>query len=240
MSEGTLDRNTFETIEAYVLDRMSHTERSDFEQRMAVDPALRAEVEMERENIHAVELGGMRRLLKEIAAEEGTGRASMWSQFLKYAAVAATIVTIGTWWLLREPVNEALFAEHFIVDPGLPVTMGATATPAFTDGMVHYKQGHYSEAVLAWQALLQQAPTNDTLCFYLGAAALAQDDARAAVPSLAMVAEQGSSTFNPKARWFLFLAYLRLGDRTAAERVVFPDGSHDKQRAADILMAWPG
>ena len=56
MSQGALDRNTFEAIEAYVLDRMDTDERTVFEQRMAMEPALREEVDLERENIRAVEL----------------------------------------------------------------------------------------------------------------------------------------------------------------------------------------
>ncbi|MBL0036010.1 MAG: hypothetical protein IPP26_09620 [Flavobacteriales bacterium] len=63
MTQGTLDRNSFEAIEAYVLDRMHADERIRFEQRIAMDAALRAEVDLERDNIRAVELGGMSRML---------------------------------------------------------------------------------------------------------------------------------------------------------------------------------
>lgn len=41
MSNGALDRTTFEAIEAYVLDRLDADERLGFERRMAADPTLR-------------------------------------------------------------------------------------------------------------------------------------------------------------------------------------------------------
>ena len=42
MSDRTLNRATFEAIEAYVLERMDAAERIAFEQRLAADPLLRA------------------------------------------------------------------------------------------------------------------------------------------------------------------------------------------------------
>ena len=66
MSHSAPDRPTFEAIEAYVLDRMGSEERAAFERRLAGDPALQAEVALEREHMLAVELGGLQRSLKAI------------------------------------------------------------------------------------------------------------------------------------------------------------------------------
>ena len=46
MSEGALDRPTFEAIESYVLERMTADERAAFEQRLTTDRALRDEVDL--------------------------------------------------------------------------------------------------------------------------------------------------------------------------------------------------
>lgn len=215
MSHGALDRTTFEAIEAYVLDRMGAQERSAFEQRMAVDAALRQEMELERENIRAVELGGVSRMLKEIAQEEGTKRTERsgngWGTSLKYAAVLAVVAIGAIWWLGRAPLNERLFAEHFVADPGLPVQMGTTGDHAFADAMVSYKEGNYAEARAKWMPLLQQDPQNDTLRFYIGSAALAEGDADAAIKQLAPLADDPGAAFHDKSRWVLFMAYLRNG-----------------------------
>lgn len=241
MSDGTLDRPTFETIEAYVLDRMSAPERTAFEQRMAKDPELRAEVELEMENIRAVELGGMERMLKGIAAEEhgGSTNGTDWSRFLKYAAVIAVFAGAAAWWTMRAPVNERLFAENFSADPGLPVTMGTTTSAAFTDAMVHYKEGHYAQAVDGWKGLLAKDPQNDTLLYYTGAALLAENKAQHAIEHLLPVADRAGSAFHAQARWYLFLAYVRAGDRAAAQAVDLSADPSRSERARSILNAWP-
>lgn len=222
MSEGPLDRSTFEAIEAYVLDRMSAEERAAFEQRMASDAALREEVELEQENIRAVELGGVTRILRSIAAEDaaiGNGTAKGgWKLYMKYAAVAAIILS-ATIWLLRPSANERLFAEHFVADPGLPVAMGATADPAFADAMVSYKEGKYAEARTKWSPLLQAEPMNDTLRYYIASAHMAEGDARAAEPMLEALANESASVFHAKAQWFLFLAHVRSGATAKAQAI---------------------
>jgi predicted Zn-dependent protease len=221
MSQGALDRNTFEAIEAYVIDRMDVDERTVFEQRMATEPGLREEVEVERENIRAVELGGVKRMLNEIAQEEGTQSGGLsgsgWGTYLKYAAVIALVATGAIWWFTRAPLNERLFAEHFVPDPGLPVEMGVADDPVFADAMVSYREGHYAEARSKWMAPLQQDLQNDTLQFYIGSAALAEGDAKAAIKQLAPLADDPSTAFHDKSRWYLFLAYVRNGSAQEAK-----------------------
>ena len=128
MKEGTLDRPTFETIEAYVLERMPQNERAAFELRLATDADLRAEVDLERENIQAVELGGVMRLLNDVAREERIREQKNHGglRYLKYAAVLAAVASGIIWWVTRPSLNEALYAEQFVPDPGLPVAMGTT------------------------------------------------------------------------------------------------------------------
>ncbi len=214
MSEGTLDRPTFEAIEAYVLERMPVAERADFEQRMTTDAALREEVELERENIQAVELGGLSRMLKDIAqAEQGEERGvGRWNRLLKYAAMIAAIMSGAIWWMTRTPLNERIYAAHFTPDPGLPVAMGATTDPAFADAMVAFKLGDYAEARMKWSPLLAEEPANDTLRYYIASAWLAANDTERAIPMLEALEKEPASAFNGRARWYLFLAYVRNGE----------------------------
>lgn len=212
MSSTAPDRETFEAIEAYVLDRMPAEERAAFERRLAADPELRAEMELERDQILAVELGGVRRVLAALGHEEpgrGGGRAP-WS-LLKYAAGIALLLAGTLWWFLRPPVNERLFAEHFTADPGLPVAMSATNDPVFADAMVSYKEGRYAKARAQWAPLLQREPQNDTLRYYTASTFLAEGDPEAAIPLLEPLATTDSTAFVHKARWYLFLAYIRTG-----------------------------
>lgn len=232
MNQGALDRPTFEAIEAYVLERMSAPEREAFEQRMATDAVLRAEVELERDNIRAVELGGVGRTMKRIAQEEGEGlrTGGRLKSYLAYAAAVAALIIGGVLWLNRAPAHERLFAEHFEADPGLPVAMGATDDPVFADAMVSYKEGAYGDARSKWAALLQSDPMNDTLRFYIASAALAQGDAAEAVAPFTAIAADSTSAFRTSAAWYLFLAHLRNGQLEQARSV---DLSADTERAAE-------
>lgn len=236
MSNSALDRTTFEAIEAYVLDRMSADERWAFEQRMAADAALRAEVELEQENIRAVELGGVTRMLNEIGAEQGgeerAGR--KWPQYLKYAAVVAVLLTAALWFKARPTTNERLFAEHFVADPGLPVTMSATNDHAFQDAMVAYKLGEYAEARAKWVPLQYQEPWNDTLRYYIAMSWLADGEAEAALTALEDLAHGPVSAFNAKAEWFLFLAYLKAGELEKAKSFSFEADPANAERARAI------
>jgi hypothetical protein len=240
MSEGTLDRKRFEAIEAYVMGRMSSDERVRFEQDLATDADLRAEVELQRENTLAIELGGMDRLLKQVRAEQRNAPGASgngWTTYLKYAAAIALLIAGALWWMNKPSTNERLFAEHFVADPGLPVPMSATGDAAFHDAMVAYKLGDHAEARGKWSALLNTKPDNDTLRYYISQAALAEGDADSAIPLLEGVAADASSVFNSKARWALFLTHLKRGDRAAMQALRMEDDPVYGDRARAILAA---
>lgn len=235
MSKGTLDRNTFETIEAYVLDRMSSKERASFEERMAADAELRREVDLQRDHIHAVELGGFLRTLQQVgraqAAPTGGGH---WTKLWRYAAMVAVVVAAAVWWLTRPTSNEQLFTEHFRPDPGLPVVMGATDDPAFADAMVSYKEGKYAEARAKWSPLLQAEPMNDTLRYYMASAWLGEHRSQEALPLLESVAADEGSVFQGRARWSLFLARIHNGETSAAMAMPLDDDTVYGERVRRI------
>ena len=232
-----MDRGTFETIEAYVLDRMPPADRIAFEGRLERDPDLRDEVELQRENIHAIELGGFMRSVKEIISEqkesEPSGRS--WYRWIGYAASIAVMITIAVWWSLRQPVHERLFTEYFRPDPGLPVTMGIADDAAFSEAMILYKEERFEEAHTEWMALLQAEPSNDTLLFYSGISALAANGPSAAIAPLRSVAANDRSVFHERAQWYLFLAHVRIGDVDAARESVQPLHAEEAAKARTIL-----
>jgi predicted Zn-dependent protease len=226
MKRSALHQERFEAIERYLLGTMNDEERRRFEQEMAGDEDLRAEVALQRENMLAVELGGLQETLRTIAREEATNERSggtAWPGFLKYAAAAVLLLGVGLWWLARPADNERLFAEHFSPDPGLPVPMSISNDPVFHDAMVAYKLGDYQEARTKWATLLPSRPANDTLRYYMGSAALAAGDPAQAVPLLQAVAGDSASVFNRKARWYIFLSCLRTGDTAGMNAVGLDD-----------------
>ncbi|HEY0975860.1 MAG TPA: hypothetical protein VGE21_00200 [Flavobacteriales bacterium] len=213
MSEGAIDRKRFETIEAYLLGTLDEEQRTRFEQAMETDADLRREVEMQRDHTLAVQLGGFTRMLQETRAEQARieqRSPDRWG-FLKYAAVIALLASAAAWWLTRPTLNERLYAEYHVADPGLPVPMSISDHPAFHDAMVAYRSGDHAEARLKWTAQLAADPLNDTLRYYVAVATLEEGRYEEAIPMLATSAAKEGSAFRAKARWYLFLAYLRAG-----------------------------
>lgn len=240
MRTGPLDRDTFEAIEAYVLGTMPQPERDAFEERMRADGGLREEVEQQQEHIHAVELGGVQRALRDIVhAPEATqaGRTG-WVTYLKYAAVVTLLLGAAAWYVLKPTPGERLFAEHFSPDPGLPVAMSTTQDLAFQDAMVDYKLEAYEEARTKWAGLLVDRPLSDTLRYYSAMAALGARDIVAAIPLLDAVAADQGSPYARSAAWYLFLAHVHQGDTAAASSVRSALDPEHARRAATIQEAW--
>ncbi len=134
MRQGALRQEAFEELEAYVLGTMEEGQRITFEQKLASDPELREELELERENILAVEMAGVERTLKDLRAAHGTGSTeggSRWAPLLKYAAMLALLLGAGIWWAVRPSAQERVFAQYYHPDPGLPVPMIVVKDPEF-------------------------------------------------------------------------------------------------------------
>lgn len=213
MSAHDLDTERFETIEAFLLGKMTAEARTAFVAAMESDADLREEVEVQRDNMHAVELGVFTRVLHEVSAKNETRSSTShgWTQVLKYAAVVALCVGAALWWMTRPTLNERLYAEYHVADPGLPVPMSISKDPVFHDAMVSFKMGEYEEARTKWAPLLQLDPGSDTLRYYTASALLEMDSTKEAVSLLEGIAADSSSQFSRKAQWYLFLTYLRTG-----------------------------
>lgn len=237
MNKGTLDRTRFERIESYLLDRMGLEERAHFQQELLEDPSLQAELELQRENTLAIELGGMDRQLKQLRAEHaeqpsaGHGK---WTGLLKYAAAVALLIGAALWYMARPNVNEKLYAEFHVADPGLPVPMSATSKPIFHDAMVDYKMGTYDKAIAKWQTQLADAPNNDTLRYYIATAHLEAGEYYAAIELYKGLLDGGNSSFRTKAEWYLFLAHLRAGNEVAVRATVVSADSPYASRITTI------
>lgn len=233
MKQQALDRRRFEEIEAYLLGRSS--DPAQFEKRMAGDLDLREEVDVQRENMLAVELGGFSRTIAEIAKRNASAdpvigpaplvrRATMvW--VMRIAAGVALLLGIAWWFLARPDAYDQVFAEHYVVDPGLPVPMSATTDAAFHDAMVDYKMGAYPKAIAKWNALLVNDPQNDTLRYYLANAQMGEEHFAEAIQLYTGLATETASVFREKAKWRLFLAYVQMHDAEQVQSFKVVSGS---------------
>lgn len=233
MKQQALHMDRFEEIETYLLGRSS--DPAQFEGRMANDLDLREEVEVQRENMLAVELGGFSRSLAEISKRHATAnpaigpaplvRRTSAAWYMRIAAGLALLLGVAWWFLAPPDAYEQVIAEHYVADPGLPVPMSATSDAAFHDAMVDYKMGAYSKAITKWNTLLVNDPQNDTLRYYLANAHMGDGNANEAIQLYQGLSTDTRSVFHDKAQWRLFLAYVQLHDAEQVQNFTVAPGS---------------
>ncbi|MCB9180996.1 MAG: hypothetical protein H6593_06040 [Flavobacteriales bacterium] len=166
MNGNELSHERFERIEAYLLGTLSPEDRTRFEAELEADEQLREEVSLQREHIRAIQLGGFTRTLEQAAQRHSendeSGRvlslARSGRNWVPWAAAIAALVAVAIWALVRPPLNERVYAEFHVPDPGLPVPMGAAEDHAFHDAMVAYKLGDHAEALMKWEGTPAYGP----------------------------------------------------------------------------------
>ncbi len=229
-----INRELFEQIEAYILNRMDPESRRAFEAGMETDEHLRNEVALQRSLIGAVEVFSFTDADVNETKVVPVKRISR--SWIYGAAAAATVLVLLLlrYVILPSPSPERLFAAFFEEDHGLPVVMSSDAEQYdFYDGMVSYKEQDYTKALRIWQEV---EPLSDTLNYYMAMAQLNSDNTAAAIEYLQPVATDDGSALQSKAIWYLALACLKQNDIAAATEWLarLPDDENAKRLKAEI------
>ena len=211
-----MDELLFEKIEEYLQGTLTSAERERFEVEMNENEELREEVALQKQLMSSIETESVRQLLEQIHAENFERETPVVSirhrrahSFIAVAASLALLILSGWWYIDSRATQPAsLYATYFSPAAGLPTTLSYTNNGRFSEGMISYKLEEYAEAREWWQPLLQADPANDTLNFYMGVAALADEQTEGAIHYLSKVTEENNSVYYTDARWYLALAYL--------------------------------
>lgn len=229
-----IDRELFEHIEAYILNRMEPAARAAFEAEMERDESLRNEVALQRKLVGAVEVlsyTGAPAADTKIAPVKKISRAWLYG-----AAAAATVlvVVLLRFFSVPSPSADSLFAGVFEADPGLPVVMSIGKDHYdLYDGMVSYKEQDYTRALSIWKNI---STPSDTLAYYTGMAHLNSGNTTAAIEYLEPIAGDHNSPWQQRAIWYLALAHLKENNTTAALGWLnrLPDNEQAKRLKEDI------
>lgn len=207
-------------MEKYIQGRMTADQKEQFEGEMAQNQELQDELVIHRKLINSIETESVRQLLEQIHDEnfnQETPVVSLQSRSRRLSlAIAASvaIIAVAVWWVFNWQTSQpkALYAAYFEPAQGLPTTLGYADQQQFAEGMISYKLGDYSEAIAYWQPLVNSDPANDTLNYYLGIAALADEAPGQAINYL----EKVEQAYFISARWYLALAFLQQEEPQAA------------------------
>lgn len=211
-----IDQQLFEQIEAYLLNTMDTARRAAFEREMEADERLRNEVHLQRRLTATAEAFSYMGEKQEQKEQPRSAAVKRMPHFAWYAAAAVVIVAVTWFYRNSTPSAEKIYARYFIPDAGLPVVMSsANDHYDFYDGMVSYKEGDYTRAIEIWKKVYLENAANDTLQYFIGMAYLNSNDS-STVAYLLPVAGNDNSRWQPKAIWYLALAYVKYGSKEEA------------------------
>ncbi|MDT0556318.1 tetratricopeptide repeat protein [Patiriisocius hiemis] len=219
-NKSNIPEKTFETIERYLLKKMTTEESVAFKSSLETDTALQQQVEEVKSIIHGIEEASLKEKMEVFHSEMETNTPlqKKKSSYYFYAIAAVFLGAIGLFFFFnQESTNEKLFAEHFTPDPGLPTTMSTTSNYLFFEGMVDYKMANYQNALTKWNQLHALKPENDTLNYFIGVAQLASDNEKDAITFLQKTITKKESLFISDAYLYLGLAHLKAGERDTAK-----------------------
>lgn len=233
-------------MEDYIHGRLSASEKESFEAEIGKDEALREEVSLHRKLVSSIETESLRQMLDQIHEkhfEEETPVVSMQSRrsyFTWAVAASLALLVLAGWWFfsLQSSQPASLYASYFAPATGLPTTLGYSHNTDFAEGMVSYKLGEYAEARSYWQPLLEAAPNNDTLNYYVGISYLAEEKPEQAIGHLEKVGQTESSVFSNDAHWYQALAYLLNEQEEEAKAILnelSAEGSAYREQSLKIM-----
>jgi tetratricopeptide (TPR) repeat protein len=246
LKKEAMDELLFEKIEGYLQGTLPLAERKRFEAEMKENEELRNEVALQKKLVSSIETESVRQLLEQIHEENFERATPVVSirhrrsyTFIAAAASLALLILSG-WWYINSQVSQpaSLYAAYFSPAAGLPTTLSYTNNARFSEGMISYKLEEYAEAREWWQPLLQADPANDTLNFYMGVAALADEQTDGAINYLSKVVEDNNSIYYTDAQWYLALACLLDDNKEKAKTILLDLSEQDstyREQSIEII-----
>lgn len=168
-----MDAEILHIFDAYTQGTLPVAEQQAFEQRLKDEPELQKEFGEYLHIVSAVNAYERERIKSFLKDRQlrNLYRPDGWKAFRRVAAAAAIILLLvvpGYLFFRSTTYPQRLAKEFYIADPGLPVMMGASATPMLDQAMIEYKDGKYDETLIRLKQLLVSSPANDTLNYYAG------------------------------------------------------------------------
>lgn len=211
-------------IDMYLTDKMTATEKAQFESDIQQSAELRSQLEEQKLLMEMVEVGTLKSQLNDIDQKWDRLKKEDKKLDFRNVSIAATLVLmigIGlTWWITKPvPANDQVFASMFEADPGLPSRMDETLDYEFDDAMVDYKMGDYSKSTIKFLTLSRDKIKPDSVQFYLAMSYLGDQKYKQAYETLKFY-EPEDSRLQQKGEWYLALAALKVDQQAESKALL--------------------
>jgi len=210
-----------EWIDAYLLDRLSDSEKQEFEAALQSDPELKKELEEAEVLKEGIEASGreeqkerLRALEQELTEEnrEAQKHNGLWWVGRIAAAILLLLVPVYFFINSTQKVDpKEIYASHFELYPVLEsgVVRGEENETAMAEGLDAYQRANYEVAIEELSAAVNESEKPESVQFYLALSHLTSDAPKEAIPLLEELSKKESFKLKEQAKWYLGLAFLK-------------------------------
>jgi len=223
----TIDFSYF--IERYNAGEMSDTEKEWFLKELEGNIELRNEVDLRKrtdEVLRKQDVLSLRNKLSQIEQnrKEVTKQVSSPGRsFIRYAAVLAALVVIGSITLLtrKNMSNDEILNRYYkVYEPPTTQRSAQSAPDAdFTLALELYNTHDYSNAAILFNKVLENKPNDMQVVLLKGVANFEEKNYPEAKQSFSKVIDNRDNLYVDQAQWYLALCYLQTNDTEKAKKL---------------------
>ncbi len=155
------------------------------------------------------------------------------------AALAVVMLVVGAMhFLLPDKYSsDKLFSMYY--NPEKVTTISRSGNNQLLSALVEYQQRDFEKAAILFDEILASDPSNMTIRFYSGIAAIETEQPQKAISAFLFIIEHNDNLFVEQARWFLGLTYLKEGLNKEAiltfEKIAEDPHNYYRKQANEIL-----
>jgi tetratricopeptide (TPR) repeat protein len=221
----TIDFSYF--IERYNSGEMSDTEKQWFLKELEGNEKLRNEVDLRKrtdEILMKQDVISLRNKLSEIERQRNEVKSpqkdSRRSVFIKYAAVVAGLVLIGSLVFLpgKKLSSDEIVKQYYkAYNPPSNQRSAQSASDAdFTLALEFYNTHDYNKAAVLFNKVLENQPNDMQTVLLIGVSNYEEKKYPEAKQSFGKVIDDNNNLYVDQARWYLALCYLNTGEKEKA------------------------
>lgn len=152
-------------IDDYLKGNLTTEQTADFEERMANDTTLKKQVAVRKLIIDGIHEGYTRELKDKLVQYDiklATKQKFTFNWRIAASVVFLALTGILTYTLFLKPKP----SDFDFYEPGLPITMNNSNQVQLNNAMSKFKMGDFQAAGVAFENLLSEKSTNDTLLYF--------------------------------------------------------------------------
>ena len=242
----------YEEIESFLSDELDDLSLASFEEELAMNPDLAADVKLFREVDEAIgekdvmelraSLQNIRKTEENEKNKEVRGiRPPKTQRILWYTVAASIVLILGIASFVRNQSysNQEIYRDYYqTYKVGIFRSADNSTDNLMSDALKQFNESNYDVALKLFHQILAENDNNPAANFYVGVAYQEEKDYGKAIQSYTKVVKQNDNLFTEQAQWYIGLCYLQRDEKDKALQVFKEIASSDgyyASKATDII-----